>query len=715
VPSYLFLGIPIFLASNQREDPMDESIVLLRNMLEQLYSFHSIGSLSNLRTVFHGMKFKTDKEEALANTLMGYAHMSCFNLAAENGMFAALYFIKAKNVTALTELFRLAHLYRQEDTLRLIEESGLLVNNQDSLPNLNPRNTSFRDVDDVNVLFRFYCKENDLVILRVLQKGQESIRRCSWVYLVWDPDGIVKIYKEVLDYNRGVLSGLVQDESELYETLPENPFFPKHFGVVDVDGIKFLRQSVHFGQTVADYIDTDNPLPENDAAFIIRGIAEALNFLLQHNIAYLDIKPENILVSQNGIKMLDLGISRRALPNQEVDIYIADPRFGTPEGGSRLKGSTSSDIFQLGILFHLLLTGKHPFEITHLEANDSTMRESALLRYLWPTVTYDYSVGHPWKGKYSRLISQMLAKDPSKRPTVSEVFRTLTQVKNFSLQHKQRRNSRQKSRNTVLFPARMGVPHRGHIEYISRLMDLGYHVLISIQHAHTLTDRDPIPKSFIMKMVAQSLVDRGFKPEEDFSFVLTPFYGTRAELEYHHLTMPQIDDVIAVASGNPGVHDLFSEWAILDQNSVFGKEGEYWQTLSWGETLRQAIRKNDVRLFRQYAASGVEKILSLSELQSMYGKPYIEFAEHVDVILLDNGKETIKGRVFRYHAPEQSIVFMLKNNLGWKVQIIDLYAKNTELEINGKTVWLHYDRTQFNTVNRWETIYFSLTHRDEPS
>jgi hypothetical protein len=233
-------------------------------------------------------------------------------------------------------------------------------------------------------------------------------------------------------------------------------------------------------------------------------------------------------------------------------------------------------------------------------------------------------------------------------------------------------------------------------------------VLISIQHVHTITQRDPIPKSMVMKIVAQSLINRGFVPEVDFSFVATPFYRTQAELELHHISMPQIKNVIAVASGNFGVHKLLSGWPILDQKSVFGKEGREWTIRSWGEILRKAIRNGDYKKFQAYAAEGTEQIISFKELRKIYGKPEIEFVEKADVILLDQEREVVRGRVFRYHFPEQSLVLHLRNLYNWNVRIIDLYQPTTVVKVNKDLKQLRYIKTEFNKKTLKEDIYYRL-------
>jgi serine/threonine protein kinase len=683
---------------------------VFQKLLSRTYQLNHTGSLAKLRVAAMELKQSSPHLGTMVDELAGYAHLCGFNLSRENGPYAARYFRRSRNPAALMELHRIALMYHQSQTADFIAKSGVVPQTQLSEAAPVTWRFSQRDTSEVNRLFTGYCESKGLVILKILQTGLETTKRCSWVYLVWDLDDIVKVYKEVLDYNRGPLTGMVQSEDALYALLPQNRYFPRLYETLDIAGVRFMRQSVHFGQTVADFINSDSPLGEEDAGTLIKGVAEALNFAHINNIAYLDVKPENMLVGQDGILSLDLGISRQVMGDEEVDIYLADPRFGTPECATRLKGSKAADVFQTGILFHMLLTGKHPFETIPFEVADTYgQRESSILRYFCPTSVLIYQeTASAWKGKHSELICGMLERDPDKRPTANEVVERLSGKKQFVLTSRPWKSSRLKTHNTVLFPARMGIPHKGHVEYISRVLELGYHVLISIEHTHTITDRDPIPKSLVMKIVAQSLTDRGFVPGVDFSFIPTPLYDSLAELEYHYYSAPQADDVIAVASDNPDVHRLFAGWTIFNQQSVFGTEGHNWQSRSWGETLRGAFRSEDYALFKQFAAEGTEKIVSFAELKAMYGKPTIDFAKSVDVVLLSGDKEIVRGRVFRYHFPEQSLVMHIKNNAHWDIKITNPYTRHTTIEVSGKTMQLCLSKIEFDKDTLHESIYFTL-------
>jgi len=361
-------------------------------------------------------------------------------------------------------------------------------------------------------------------------------------------------------------------------------------------------------------------------------------------------------------------------------------------------------VFQLGIIFHQLLTGYHPFAFEGTTDN----REEQILRYFWPTVVlpYEHDLAVKLRDDRLKIINAMLDKNPALRPGLEQIIATLEEGEQTAVttQAAQRKDTRLEENNTVLFPARMGIPHKGHIEYISRLLQLGFHVTISLQRSYTITDRDPLPKWLVAKMVARSLLDRGFTPD-DFDFIFTPLYKERREMEIHFAMLPSAENIVAVASSNLSVHDLFSRYAIFDQKTVFGSAGEEFEDRSWGEIIRGAVKNNDYQKFSEYAASGVEKILPLDQIRKIYGSPNIEFVSgSVNLVLLDeNDQEIASGRAFRFVGPEISLLRHLVR-AGHEVELIDPYANDTLVKIDGQTKHLKYLRTEFSAGN--EFIYF---------
>lgn len=678
-------------------------------MVHDVLESYGALTLENLREHFRKNPWANPETSQLVKKLLGLAHLACLNMAEENLTCAVDYFCEARDIPELQNALRLAKLYRNLAALRklylfkpkimLPETSGFSGQPTCRLPVQAP---SRKDVD---AKFRAFCAEQGIAILRKMQNGIEGIRRCSNVYLALDTDGIAKIYKEVLDYSGGRLGYAMSREDLLYRDLPRADFLPRYYGTVESGGTLFIKESVHYGQPLSDYTTGRGRFLEPDEARgVIFSMAKKIKWLHDQGIWHLDVKPENFYWNGDDVLMMDLGIARKVSSGtQSVDIYLADPGYATPEGAGELRAYETSDVFQLGIIFYELLAHEHPFALNIKTEN----REGEILKHAWPMMVAD---GHPHRvSPPDILLRGMLEKNPKSRATLDEVIKILESSDYYrvsKIKSQKRPEVLGVERQWILFPARMGIPHKGHINYISRLIELGFRVLISIQRSYTITDRDPFPKWLVMKMVAQSLLGRGFH-RNDFDFVLTPYYRTEQELLMHFALLPKMEKVVAVASGNPGVHKLFAGQTILPQKAVFAFEGEAHEELSWGEIVRYAIKDNNKELFNEYAALGVAKILSFQELRMIYGRSTIEFVPgKVTTILKRNGETIAATRVPRYSDPETSLAARLKMD-GRKVAVTDRFSALTAWTLDGEVVKIKYVSQDFDGTDL--TINFVIS------
>lgn len=571
---------------------------------------------------------------------------------------------------------------------------------------------------EVEEQFRAWCATQNIRVLAKLQQGQWGVRCCSYIFLVLDNDGIIKIFKEVLDYNQhSRLGKIFNNEHEIFEHLAGTDLMPHCYGRVDVaEGLAFIKRSICYQSPIINYLQPGKLLTTDQVCQVVGKLADKIQQLQQRGVLYLDFKPEHLFLNLTEddlkIDLIDFGIARVVATSQtQTKVYLADPRLGAPEIGRYAQATGATEVFYLGILGQWLLTGKHPFMVTESLPEGDHLRESTILKYFWPTIVLNYEANLTQElgDKRLAIFSTMLQTDPTQRPTLDSVIaalKTRSRVAKIPV----RRNKlvpRQQKRNMILFPARMGIPHKGHIEYISRLLDLGYYVVISLQRSYTLTDRDPVPKWLVMKMVAQSLFKNGYTTD-DFEFIFTPFYRTAAEMKLHFTMWPQITEVVAVASSNPEVSKFFDRYLIFDQPAMFGQPGKEYFNRSWGEILRQAVKANDYSTFAAYAASGVEKILTFAELRQVYGQPQVEFVPGaVWVSLLDQaGQLVVHGRILRYLSPEESLVRHLIRQ-GKKCQILNAYDKYTALTRDGICQNIKYLELEFNGEE--EYIFFQYT------
>lgn len=144
-----------------------------------------------------------------------------------------------------------------------------------------------------------------------------------------------------------ILAGLRHPNlPEVYDSL--------HFA----DGQLVLEEYIE-GLTVAEVLETGH-YTSRGAADILRRVCRAVAALHRCGILHLDIKPENVMVTAAGeVKLLDLNASRltSAEPTREAlgtIGYAAYEQFGISPCDER------TDVFALGVLLNVLLTGEHP-------------------------------------------------------------------------------------------------------------------------------------------------------------------------------------------------------------------------------------------------------------------------------------------------------------------------------------------------------------------
>lgn len=108
-------------------------------------------------------------------------------------------------------------------------------------------------------------------------------------------------------------------------------------------------------------------------------ICDAVHYLHEHLIVHRDLKPSNILVTGEGVpKLLDFGIAKQQNPAADAGLTaiqgrLMTPGYASPEQFSGAPVTKASDIYTLGIILYLLLTGSLP----HPEPGDKLTTEPA--------------------------------------------------------------------------------------------------------------------------------------------------------------------------------------------------------------------------------------------------------------------------------------------------------------------------------------------------
>ena len=119
------------------------------------------------------------------------------------------------------------------------------------------------------------------------------------------------------------------------------------------------------GETLKNYINRKGRLSEQETIKISRQVAEALKHAHSKNIVHRDIKPHNILITEEGIvKVTDFGIARAATSStiNNTSNVIGSVHYFSPEQARGGYVDEKSDIYSLGIVMYEMITGVVPFD-----------------------------------------------------------------------------------------------------------------------------------------------------------------------------------------------------------------------------------------------------------------------------------------------------------------------------------------------------------------
>ncbi len=173
------------------------------------------------------------------------------------------------------------------------------------------------------------------------------------------------------------------------------------------------------GTTLSQMVTDQGPLKRASALHITYQIAQALAAAHRADLIHRDIKPDNILVTQNGLaKVLDLGLVRDRLEGQTVRTpgrrlltIVGTPEWSAPEQSRDPdEASTASDIFSLGATLFYAMTGQPPF-------NGNTVID-LIVNVCTQDPTYPATIPRDCQA----LLDLMLAKDPDRRLSDGEAL-----------------------------------------------------------------------------------------------------------------------------------------------------------------------------------------------------------------------------------------------------------------------------------------------------
>ncbi|XP_052821881.1 myosin light chain kinase, smooth muscle isoform X3 [Octopus bimaculoides] len=178
-------------------------------------------------------------------------------------------------------------------------------------------------------------------------------------------------------------------------------------------GFVIVTEFVCGGELFKRIVDDDFVLTEQDCAHFVHQICEGVCYLHDKQIIHLDLKPENILCiakSNNFIKIIDFGLARRLQVGDSIKVLFGTPDFIAPEVVNYDEISFATDLWSLGVICYVLISGLAPFTG---ETNGETLSNVTQAEYDFDDETFD-EISDAAKD----FISKLLVKKKENRMTI---------------------------------------------------------------------------------------------------------------------------------------------------------------------------------------------------------------------------------------------------------------------------------------------------------
>jgi serine/threonine-protein kinase len=182
----------------------------------------------------------------------------------------------------------------------------------------------------------------------------------------------------------------------------------------EAEGVPYVVMELVEGRSLAEY----GALPWREAVRIVAEVASALAAAHARGLVHRDVKPANVMLTDDGAKLVDFGISAIAgdLADDGQAPLLGTPAYLAPERLSGAPTAPATDIYALGILLYRMLSGEYPWDA------DTPALILSAHKHKPPKPLPDIE-GLP--RSVSILARRCLAKEPADRPGADEVAREL--------------------------------------------------------------------------------------------------------------------------------------------------------------------------------------------------------------------------------------------------------------------------------------------------
>ncbi|HUQ06990.1 MAG TPA: serine/threonine-protein kinase [Kofleriaceae bacterium] len=207
----------------------------------------------------------------------------------------------------------------------------------------------------------------------------------------------------------------------------------QHPNIVDIfqlgrldDGSPYLVMELLHGESLGERIDRGR-VAALDSIDILLQVCQALAAAHAQGVVHRDLKPDNIFLSNQIVKLLDWGIAKMTDPPPDMcevtgaGTMVGTPRYIAPEQARGLDVDARTDVYSLGCIAHELFLEEPPFTADNVA--------DLLVAHLTEPVLPPSDVWPDIPPVLERLILGMLEKEASNRPTLDDVIASLEQAR----------------------------------------------------------------------------------------------------------------------------------------------------------------------------------------------------------------------------------------------------------------------------------------------
>jgi eukaryotic-like serine/threonine-protein kinase len=186
----------------------------------------------------------------------------------------------------------------------------------------------------------------------------------------------IKLIRQGLD--SALIVGRFRNERQILATLEHPNIAVLLDGGSTEQGLPFFVMELVEGQPIDQYCAA-HKLDIRERLKLFRSVCDAVQYAHQSLIVHRDLKPQNILVTAQGVpKLLDFGIGKILNSSQPPPggaptatlLPIMTPEYASPEQVRNETITTATDVYSLGAILYVLLTGRRPYRVNTNSLNE---------------------------------------------------------------------------------------------------------------------------------------------------------------------------------------------------------------------------------------------------------------------------------------------------------------------------------------------------------